>query len=250
MKSQRLSGVLLLLITLALLFCGVVYLALRSDTLARMDNEVFNALQTWREPWADQVMVALTQLGSLYTIGALFAAVGAVLLWRRHWRAAWYWLAAHGFAVAVPLALKQILHLPRPLDLYTGVSAYGFPSAHATMSMVSYGLLAWLAAQGTGKTWRWTVYGAAGLIIMLVVVSRLYLGAHWLSDVLGGLTLGLFWVTLLTVSYRRRASARLPARALGMAALLALLLSAGWYLTQRPMQEVQRYAMPEAHTGV
>lgn len=245
MKSQRLSGALLLLITLALLFCGVVYLALRGDVLARMDNAVFNALQTWREPWADQTMVALTQLGSLYTIGALFAAVGAVLLWRRHWRAAWHWAAAHGFAVVVPLALKQILHLPRPFDLYTGVSAYGFPSAHATMSMVSYGFLALLIAQGISKTWRRTAYGAAGLIIMVVVASRLYLGAHWLSDVLGGLTLGLFWVTLLMVSYRRRASARLPARALSMAALLALLLSTGWYLTQRHTQEAQRYVMPE-----
>jgi len=247
MKSRHLSGALLLLITLALLFCGVVYLALRGDVLARMDNAVFNALQTWREPWTDQAMVALTQLGSLYTIGALFAAAGAVLLWRRHWRAAWHWLAAHGFAVVVPLALKQILHLPRPLDLYTGVSAYGFPSAHATMSMVSYGFFAWLVAQGTGKPWRWTVYGAAGLIIMIVIVSRLYLGAHWLSDVLGGLTLGLFWVTLLTISYRRRACARLPARALGVAALLALLLSAIWYLTQRHAQEAQRYTLSEVY---
>ncbi|MFP5345112.1 MAG: phosphatase PAP2 family protein [Gammaproteobacteria bacterium] len=237
-----------LLVTLALLFCGVAYLAARGDALVSVvDNAVFNALQTWRAPWADQAMVALTQLGSLYTIGALFAAVVGVLLWRRHWRAAWYWTAAHGFAVAAPLVLKQILRLPRPLDLYTGVLAYGFPSAHATMSMVSYGLLALLIAQDAGKAHRCAVYGAAGLIITLVVMSRLYLGAHWLSDALGGLTLGLFWVTLLTISYRRRACARLPARALGVAALLALLLSAIWYLTQRHAQEAQRYSLSEVY---
>lgn len=244
------TGAWLSLIALALLFCGIVLLTVRGDVpaggaLARMDNVVFNTLQGWRAPWADQMMVALTQLGSLYTIGALFAAVGAVLLWRRDWRAAWHWAAAHGFAVIVPLVLKQVLHLPRPLNLYAGVSAYGFPSSHATISMVSYGFLALLIAQGLTKARRRIAYGLASLIIALVVLSRLYLGAHWLSDVLGGLTLGLFWVTLLAVSYRRYDAVPLPARALSVAALLSLLLSAGWYLTQRHTQETQRYAVPE-----
>ncbi len=210
-----------------------------------MDNAVFHILQAWRGPWVDQVMVALTQLGSLYTIGALFAAVGAVLLWRRHWRAAWHWAAAHGYAVMAPLVLKQILHLPRPFDLYTGVLAYGFPSAHATMSMVSYGFLALLIAQGIGKMQRRLAYGLAGLMILVVTVSRLYLGAHWLSDVVGGLALGLFGVTLLALSYRQRAAAPLPVRALSVAALLALLLSALWYLTQRHAQEARRYLVPD-----
>lgn len=251
MGYARRTDAWLFLIALALLFCAIVLLTVHDDALtggalARMDNAVFNALQGWRAPWADQMMVALTQLGSLYTIGTLFAAVGAVLLWRRHWRAAWYWAAAHGFAVIVPFVLKQTLHLPRPLDLYTGVSAYGFPSAHATMSMVSYGVLALLLAQGLTKSRRWLPYGLASLIIMIVVLSRLYLGAHWLSDVMGGLTLGLFWVTLLAVSYRRSDAAPLPARALSAVALLSLLLSAGWYLlTQRHTQEAQRYAVPE-----
>lgn len=245
------TGAWLFLIALALLFCAVVLLTVRGDVpagsaLAGMDNAVLNTLQEWRTPWADQMMVALTQLGSLYTVSALFAAVGAVLLWRRHWRAAGHWAAAHGFAVIVPFVLKQTLHLPRPLDLYTGVATYGFPSAHATMSMVSYGFLALLLAQGLTKARRWLAYGLASLIVMVVVLSRLYLGAHWLSDVLGGLTLGLFWVTLLAVSYRRYDTAPLPARALSAAALLSLLLSAGWYLTtQRHTQETQRYAVPE-----
>ena len=70
---------------------------------------------------------------------------------------------------------KWSLHRPRPISIYQGVSSWGFPSGHTTMSVVVYGFLAVLLVRGLAPRWRWIPFVLAFAISLLVAFSRIYL---------------------------------------------------------------------------
>ena len=86
--------------------------------------------------------------------------------------------------------LKNILHKARPIELHDRFDSYSFPSGHATLSMVLFGLLAVLLARKSPPRLGLIIYVLAGLWIAAVGFSRIYLSAHWPSDVLGGMLFG------------------------------------------------------------
>ncbi len=237
-----------LLIGSAWLFLGVLEDVVTGDPLVHADQGLYRLMQNLRTPWGDRVMVFVTELGDGVVIALVAAAVLAWLLWRRSWRAAAYWIAAVGFGQLASTTLKLILQRPRPLTVqYDVLSAYAFPSGHATMSMVVYGFLAVLVGRNFSPPRRWLAYAPAALLISAIAVSRLYLGAHWLSDVLGGLSLGLTWVCLLAIAYYRHPAPRHPApaplpRGLPRVALLVLALAGGWHVASQYSTDLQRYA--------
>lgn len=232
-----------LLVLAAWLFLDILVDVVSGDPLVQIDSAVFHLLQGLRTPWADQVMVFITELGDRQVIVAVVVAVLGALCWQRHWHAALHWLAATAFGALLTQALKQVLQLPRPVAIYEGTSAYSFPSSHATLSMVTYGFLAVLIARTLPASTRWIPYAAAGALIMAISVSRLYLGVHWLSDVLGGLALGLSWVALLGIAYARHAPRPLDARLLSATALLALMVATGWHVQRQYDDDLERYAL-------
>ncbi len=89
------------------------------------------------------------------------------------------------------LLLKEVFHRPRPDPLFAHLG-YSFPSGHALLSVTIYGMLAYrFAERASHRRWVWP---AAGAVIVLVSSSRVILGVHYLSDVLGGLAAGAPWL--------------------------------------------------------
>jgi len=89
--------------------------------------------------------------------------------------------------------LKQFLHRTRQDTLYVTAmrfKSYSFPSGHAFGSVVIFGLIAYLAARYWSPPWNWLTAAGIALLIILIGLSRVYLGAHFPSDVLGGWFLG------------------------------------------------------------
>lgn len=245
--SRPETGALLLIGALLIgstwLFLGVLEDVVTGDPLVRADQGLYQFMQGLRTPWGDTIMVFATELGDGVVIAPVAAAVLAWLMWRRNWRSARYWVAAIAFGQIAATVVKLVLQRPRPLaDLYDGLSTYAFPSGHATMSMVAYGFLAALIAGRFAWQRRWTVYAVAALLIGVIAASRLYLGAHWLSDVIGGLSLGLAWVCLLAIAYYRHPVSAPPPRSLPGVALLAFALAGGWHVTTQHSTDLQRYA--------
>jgi len=110
--------------------------------------------------------------------------------------------------------LKYVFHRSRPAwdDPILMIGSFGFPSGHAMSATLLYGFL---AAFGVRKVqaWRWRVLAvlAAGLLVVLIGFSRLYLGVHYLSDVLAGMAAGSAWLALcLTAVGTLPASSRHP----------------------------------------
>jgi hypothetical protein len=128
------------------------------------------------------------------------------------------------------------------MALYHGISAYGFPSGHTTMSVILFGFLAILLMRGMDGTWRWGNFVAALLLSFLIAVSRLYLGAHWLSDVLGGFFIGTAWTALMGIAYLKSPVERVPRGLVVLVALLVFLIAGGWHAVRQRDKDIAFYA--------
>ena len=185
-------------------FFGIVEDVLSRDPLVLADQSIFAFLQGVRVGAIDRVMVGITELGSIGVMLPLIVVVFAWLVWHGCWRTARYWLATVFFAELLVQVLKFTLGRHRPLALYAGNEAFSFPSGHATVSTVVLGFLAFLLVRGQSRPWRLTVVTVTTGYVALVALSRLYLGAHWFSDVAGGISVGLAWVALVAMVYTHR----------------------------------------------
>ncbi|MBC7733934.1 MAG: LssY C-terminal domain-containing protein, partial [Bacteriovorax sp.] len=213
------------------------------DPLVQFDHVVFTALQKLRTGWVDNVMIAATELGSAAVSITVIAAVSGVLAWTRCWRTLAYWLTAVGFAQALVWILKMTLERARPMTMYDGADRFSFPSGHAASSIVLNGFLAFLLARGKSPRIRGAIALPATGLVGLIAFSRLYLGAHWLSDVLAILSLGTAWVALLSIAYMQHAgTVRLPARALSFIAVGALISAGTTVVATHHAADTARYA--------
>ncbi|NOY87327.1 MAG: phosphatase PAP2 family protein [Deltaproteobacteria bacterium] len=223
-------------------FLGVLQDVLAKDPLVIADQAVYHFFQSLRTPWGDHILVAVTELGDSFVNICISGAVLLVLLLKRRYRTAGYWvLTILGGLLGVQL-LKWLIHLPRPVALYHGTSAYGFPSGHTTMSVILYGFLAILIARGLSSTLRWGLFVSVFVVSFVVAISRLYLGAHWLSDVLGGFFIGTSWVALLGIAYLKRPSEGVPRRLLGLVTVLVIVIAGSWHVSRRHEKDLAFYA--------
>jgi undecaprenyl-diphosphatase len=226
----------------AWLFLGVLEDVVSRDPLVQADYAIYQWLQSMRTSWADQAMVVITALGGARVTGVV---VGVVLLWllaHRQWRASVYWLAALGFAELSVRILKFTLGRERPASLYTGVEQFSFPSGHATISIVLYGFLAFLLARRQSTRLKIAIASVASSFIVLIAFSRLYLGAHWFSDVLAALALGLTWVALIAIAYTHHAGPEESAHGtLVIAVVSAIAVSGYWSMTHAYDADLARY---------
>lgn len=241
-ESKALLVAAMLLIGSAWLFFGVLEDVLSNDPLVRLDLSVYTMLQTLRTSWADSLMVAVTELGGAAVV---IPVVGAVSLWlaaKRCWRTLCYWLAAAGFAEALVWTLKNALGRARPTDIYSGFERFSFPSGHAAMNIVVYGFLAFLLARSKPIGTKIAITLLAAVAITLVAFSRLYLGAHWFSDVIGSLSFGLAWVALLSIACINHVrNEKVSALQLSIVVGATLMLVGGWVVSKSYSADLVRY---------
>ncbi|WP_291010449.1 bifunctional DedA family/phosphatase PAP2 family protein [Hydrogenophaga sp.] len=227
----------------AWMFLGILEDVVSGDPLVRFDQLVFKTLQALRTVPVDDLMIVATELGSALVAIAVIAAVSVVLASKRCWRTLAYWLTAVGFAQALVWMLKMALERARPIAMYDGADQFSFPSGHAASSIVLYGFLAFLLAQGRRPKLRLAITLLAAGLVGLIAFSRLYLGAHWLSDVLASLSLGTAWVALLSIAYLQHVrTERLPARALSFSALGALIVAGAAVVLTHHAADTAQYA--------
>jgi len=141
------------------------------------------------------------------------------LLWKRYWYIAAHWFGVMVLGVVTVGGAKFLLYLPRPGEVLYEKYASSFPSAHTALSLAFYGFLAVIIARESKKQDRRIPYIISGILVALIALSRLYLGVHWLTDVIGSFLLGLVIVLLATISYRRRHNLHFPAQQITLTAL-------------------------------
>lgn len=254
-EAERREGLALIALALLLagaawLFVGILQDVISGDPLVRADAAVYQLLQGLRTPSADRLLIVITELGDPPMIAALAGAVLAWLAAHRSWRACAYWVGGLLFASGFATLLKMILHRPRPEALYAGWSSFSFPSGHATMSTVLWGLLAMLVARELGRRWWPWIFASVTVLVAMIAFSRLYLGAHWLSDVLGGLAFGTAWVAALSIAYLHHRPRPLGARGLLIVAAGVFVTAGVWHVHSALPGDARRYALRQPTTVV
>jgi membrane-associated phospholipid phosphatase len=165
---------------------GFVVLTLLTALVGTLpfDAALHDTLTAWASPTVVAVMRVVNWGGDKYLLGpALLLVLVVFPVARARW---WIWA---GLMVVAPLAegvLKEVVARPRPAGL-----GYGFPSGHATAAAAFFGAVFYLAGSLRCRAVRVSVRALALLAVLLVALARVILRAHWPSDALGGLALGL-----------------------------------------------------------
>lgn len=185
-----------LLIVNVMMLSEIAENLVNAEPMVRVDHGFTQWLFQQRSSSISQLLYALTWLGSAYvTIG--LTLLGSYVLYRqrkmRNIVILWSLMAGVGLFVQVG---KRTFIRQRPAQVaYYAETGYSFPSGHSATAMTLYGLLGYWLVRGRRRIrHRWLVGFSAVGLIGLVGFSRIYLGVHFLSDVLGGYLLGACWL--------------------------------------------------------
>ena len=194
--------------SLSLLACGILVVA-----FGVLAHEVFEAaaspgsfdsaaggfLYGLRSPRATALMQAITSLGhpAFLLVGTAVVCAGLVLREHRISALLFAGSVAGGFALNSALKLAFARARPEAWPALVKETTYSFPSGHAAMSTVFFGgLVAVVFHLYPGRGARIVAATGAAACVLAVAVSRIYLGAHWATDTLAGVLVGLFWVVV------------------------------------------------------
>ena len=242
---------LLIVLFAAIVVTGLIGLAnmmlrlVTADAVSNIDVSIFNLMKEMRNAPADEIMIILTMLGDGLVLTVLALAIILWLVWHRSYRAA---IAAAIAIIAgkifVPV-LKYGIQRPRPLELYQGAEGFSFPSGHATMSALIFGVLAVLVSHSMGRWGRAVVYATCGIVVVAIAYSRVYLGVHWLSDVLGGLLFGTVMAASFGVAIEAIPPRRIRPLGLFGAALIVFILAGVFHVSASHQTAGHLYAPPQ-----
>ena len=188
----------------AVLFSWLASEMLEGETQA-FDNAVRGFIHKGARPLLTSMLGAVTLLGSTIVIIALSICAILVFVWLRMQHAAILFAITMAGAFILNAALKLSFQRPRPdpyFDL-TVPTSYSFPSGHAIYSFCFYGTLAALmTARIHNHVVQVFIWLIAVLLIIMIGLSRVYLGVHYPSDVLGGYAASLVWVCTIALGDR------------------------------------------------
>jgi len=198
-----LTAYLLVLVSLGWLFGGVTEDVVGRKELVRFDTPVAGFFIAHRKPWLTRIMEVVTWGGSFSVVAVLVVTAGLYAYRRTR---SWHGLALTGLSLLGASTASRLVKLLVARDRPPGVRlidalGYAFPSGHATAATAAWMSIALVLAGYTSR-WRRRVAILAGALlpVLLVGVSRVYLGVHYPSDVLGGWALGGLWVTAVATA--------------------------------------------------
>ena len=193
----------------AALFLNALDAVSELGTTVRADRSLVDFVVAHRSGWLTGVARAWTLLGSAWIVAPVVTLAFVALAARRRLSAAVVVaVSSAGCALAVTI-VKTAVARPRPPTSTRLVDALGaaFPSGHSAQSVACYAAVAWaVTTEADSRPVRIIAWTGAMIVALGVGWSRVYLGVHWPSDVLGGWALAAGWLaTLVLVDFFRRA---------------------------------------------
>ncbi len=199
----------------SLLFAGFFILILLDvlfeGALVQFDELLHLWSLSWHTPLLDKIMFGITQLGNLSTMLLYSAIIILFLSWKREWLNVRFYLVGILGSTALFSVIKELVGRTRPSSYIGEFHQHGFsfPSGHSTMSMTFALLLFFLFFAKVSGIYRSTLIAFCLLFPLLIGFSRIYLGVHYFSDIMGGFTLAIFWVMLIAWRFESNPTTKL-----------------------------------------
>lgn len=194
----RITLLAIAVVLVAVPFATLLFQVLAKGPLTRIDGDIANQLndRVHDSPLAIEALEAISWLGRppwfTFVIG-----IGVIYAWRRGRRrlVAFLLVSSIGGGL-VDTVVKVAVNRPRPIVDHPVHTAFGksFPSGHSMSSVVCYGALLLVFLPAVPRARRWLAIAVTTVLIIAIGTSRLFLGVHFVSDVIGGFVLGLAWL--------------------------------------------------------
>ncbi len=197
-KRLILLGIVTLLFTLlmSIILCEGVYLP--------WNEAILHMARTLQSPLLTNIFLPITYLGESKILLIASVFITLYCLSQKHWRLALYWFFyLLGLSASISL-VKHGIHTPRPGGIVSSPAGYSFPSGHVTLAVAFYGFWIFRIAHALHPRFFMPLLSGFAVFVVLVAMSRLYLSAHWLTDVLGSALLGTILLTLVNILYERK----------------------------------------------
>jgi undecaprenyl-diphosphatase len=202
--NRKIAIVLGFMLALAI---SLTYAATRFPVLP-FDQKSYEELKEQANPLFDWLMKWVSELGDEAFAVALTTIAMATFALRHKWLEAIFILATTS-SVLLAFVLKDLIQRTRPFPLIqnaTGllqsINEYSYPSGHVLFFVVFFGFFAYLAWMHFAGRVRVIVITICVALIVLIGPSRVFLGAHWASDVAGSYIIGAIWLFVLILAYR------------------------------------------------
>jgi undecaprenyl-diphosphatase len=192
---------LLVCLLLVAAFGFIAHAAVGEEALTAFDRHIGHELQAHRERAREvrRAMIVVTAIGSPEALAGLTVLVALALMMRRRRLLTIVWLFAMVATAVLNFGLKSAFSRDRPdfRDAFIEEQSHSFPSGHSMGSVIAFGLLAYfLLLALSDRREKVAVVLVAGTLALLIGFSRLYLGAHYFSDVVGGFAVGGAWLSV------------------------------------------------------
>lgn len=202
--NKKISIVFALLLVIAIL----VSYAASKFTVLPLDLKSYHELREEASPPFNMLMLGVSFLGDGTIATALVIFAVAIFVLRRQWLEALFMLATTS-NVLITFALKELIHRTRPFPIaenvggyLQGANQYSYPSGHVLFFVVFFGFFAYLAWLHFAGYIKVVVISICAALIILIGPSRIFLGAHWATDVAGGYIIGSIWLFILIFAYQ------------------------------------------------
>lgn len=242
-NHQQLMLVFICLMSAILFVCTTLQI-LHHGIMTCFNEPVYHFLNSIRTHWLDVIMLSISILADKKIMLPFALTLFIYFMWQKKPRTAWHWIALIVLGAGTAYAIKHGFYNPRPRAALDSVIASSYPSGHTILATLIFGFMAVLVGHELPSERKPIPYRVACIAVLLVMLSRLYLGAHWLTDTLGSLMLGMSTLCLVTLSYRRQLIPPFNLKALLPFAGASLLLLASIYGLFRFDKLMAEYANP------
>ena len=226
---------------LSLIAIPLLYSQIDNPWLQQVNQQTAHFFMTLRHDYFDLFFIGLTELGYMKPMVLWGTLIFVALVIQRAWYLAAVWTVTTLATNLLVNGMKWFFSVPRPQLVYEPLESYAFPSGHTCVIIVFFFLILTFTSPAARFRWQKPLVSAAVIIATLMALSRLYLGVHWLSDIIAGALLAsaVCSAVILALLFKPFAAPR-PAPLLLACALALVLNLAIWVVPQWDTLE-QRY---------
>lgn len=218
-----------LLLTTLLFITLLIWVKIHGPAKLLVNDAIYHLFRGIRTQSFDSVMINITLLGQKEIILPVVIVIFGLLLLQKHWRAAFHVIALGIMAAGSVFVLKNLLKSPRPWGIFHNTETFSMPSGHTAIATTVFMGLAFLIARSVTPKYRWLIYLLGVCISLAVAISRLYLGAHWFTDVIGSILLASAILMIVILSYERQPEAYVNPLTITLLVIVSISITYGVY---------------------